>query len=88
MQCNVILRKLLSAHKSHVRETSLFTGANMRLIVEKILFAARILNSLTQSNYRTMGSCLVTSQRHQSFCIKQLFKIFAICLAKKYFADS
>src|SRR6218665_3963173 len=24
---NVILRKLLSAHKSHVRETSLFTGA-------------------------------------------------------------
>src|SRR6218665_1737571 len=26
-QCNVILRKLLSAHKSHVRETSLFTGA-------------------------------------------------------------
>src|SRR6218665_2958910 len=25
--CNVILRKLLSAHKSHVRETSLFTGA-------------------------------------------------------------
>src|SRR6218665_2884178 len=27
MQCNVKLRKLLSAHKSHVRETSLFTGA-------------------------------------------------------------
>src|SRR6218665_321552 len=26
MQCNVKLRKLLSAHKSHVRETSLFTG--------------------------------------------------------------
>src|SRR6218665_3738364 len=25
--CNVNLRKLLSAHKSHVRETSLFTGA-------------------------------------------------------------
>src|SRR6218665_133633 len=27
MYCNVNLRKLLSAHKSHVRETSLFTGA-------------------------------------------------------------
>src|SRR6218665_1648378 len=27
MQCNVNLRKLLSAHKSHVRETSLFTSA-------------------------------------------------------------
>src|SRR6218665_2535946 len=27
MLCNVKLRKLLSAHKSHVRETSLFTGA-------------------------------------------------------------
>src|SRR6218665_1410100 len=27
MQCNVKLQKLLSAHKSHVRETSLFTGA-------------------------------------------------------------
>jgi len=27
MQCNVKLRKLLSANKSHVRETSLFTGA-------------------------------------------------------------
>ena len=27
MQCNVKLRKLLGAHKSHVRETSLFTGA-------------------------------------------------------------
>src|SRR6218665_3334205 len=27
MQCNVKLRKLLSAHKSNVRETSLFTGA-------------------------------------------------------------
>jgi len=27
MQCNVNFRKLLSAHKSHVRETSLFTGA-------------------------------------------------------------
>src|SRR6218665_2201158 len=26
-ECNVKLRKLLSAHKSHVRETSLFTGA-------------------------------------------------------------
>ena len=26
-KCNVKLRKLLSAHKSHVRETSLFTGA-------------------------------------------------------------
>ena len=26
---NVNLRKLLSAHKSHVRETSLFTGTNM-----------------------------------------------------------
>src|SRR6218665_3558495 len=25
--CNVTLRKFLSAHKSHVRETSLFTGA-------------------------------------------------------------
>src|SRR6218665_2950483 len=27
MQCNVKLRKLLSAHKTYVRETSLFTGA-------------------------------------------------------------
>src|SRR6218665_3332542 len=27
MYCNVKLRKLLSAHKSHVTETSLFTGA-------------------------------------------------------------
>src|SRR6218665_4179236 len=27
MQCNVNIRKLLSAHKSYVRETSLFTGA-------------------------------------------------------------
>jgi len=27
MQCNVNLRKLLSAHKSHVKDTSLFTGA-------------------------------------------------------------
>src|SRR6218665_448230 len=27
MQCNVSLLKLLSAHKSHVRETILFTGA-------------------------------------------------------------
>jgi len=26
-QCNVNLRKLLSAHNSHVKETSLFTGA-------------------------------------------------------------
>src|SRR6218665_3216 len=27
MKCNVKLRKLLSTHKSHVSETSLFTGA-------------------------------------------------------------
>ena len=27
MKCNVNLRKLLSVHKSHVRETSLFTDA-------------------------------------------------------------
>ena len=27
LECNVKLRKLLSAHKSHVREISLFTGA-------------------------------------------------------------
>src|SRR6218665_3016774 len=27
VKCNVKLRKLLSAHKSHIRETSLFTGA-------------------------------------------------------------
>src|SRR6218665_2207941 len=27
MQCNVNLRKLLSAHKSHVRETNFFTAA-------------------------------------------------------------
>src|SRR6218665_1909795 len=27
LKCNVNLRKLLRAHKSHVRETSLFTGA-------------------------------------------------------------
>src|SRR6218665_1983912 len=27
MLCNVKLQKLLSAHKSHVRDTSLFTGA-------------------------------------------------------------
>src|SRR6218665_1112957 len=27
VKCNVKLRKLLSVHKSHVRETSLFTGA-------------------------------------------------------------
>ena len=27
MQCNVNLLKLLSAHKSHARKTSLFTGA-------------------------------------------------------------
>src|SRR6218665_491143 len=26
MQCNVKFRKLLSAHKSNIRETSLFTG--------------------------------------------------------------
>src|SRR6218665_1990962 len=26
-ECNVKLRKVLNAHKSHVRETSLFTGA-------------------------------------------------------------
>src|SRR6218665_1702666 len=32
MQCNVKLRKLLSAHKSHVRETSLFAGASARVM--------------------------------------------------------
>ena len=33
VKCNIKLRKLLSAHKSHVRETSLLTGAKTGVMI-------------------------------------------------------
>src|SRR6218665_1970115 len=43
MQCN--LRKLLSAHKSHVRKTCLFTGAiQIRSAVAKLVNSSLLVN--------------------------------------------
>src|SRR6218665_1612656 len=83
MYCNVNLRKLLSGHKNHARETSLFTGATPNQVrnSQTLISICRIIINGNVCLYVCLPVCLSMCVHKSLILFIRLSFYLSVCLS-------